>query len=187
MKTTHPGWRLGLLSALLLGSLARAEEGLEREPREEPRLHRFTLYVHTGGGLYLSDYRTQGGIGGGLGIRDTLKDRFILQADARYLLGLGNTWEVRVGAGLQRRGVWNPAVLVLLSAMAGPSLRFLMPERSTPVVGPALTLGVQLAPLRFTHAGTQVSLLAFGVGVGSDWPGLGKSFQLTLVEAGTCF
>ncbi|MGZ3461134.1 MAG: hypothetical protein ACXU86_21815, partial [Archangium sp.] len=59
--------------------------------------------------------------------------------------------------------------------------------RSTPAVGPALTVGLQLAPLRFTHSGMQFSLFELGVGVGSEWPGRGVSVNLTLVETGISF
>jgi hypothetical protein len=46
---------------------------------------------------------------------------------------------------------------------------------------------VSIAPLRFSHQGTQVSLLELGVGVGTDLPGTGMSWQLGLVEAGVSF
>ena len=187
MKTQRMGPRLGLLLGLLLGSLASAQEGTAPAASAEPLTHRITAYVHSGVSLFLSDFRTMGGIGGGVGVRDTLNDRFILQADARYLLGLGNAVELRVGAGIQRQGTWTPAALVMVSGMAGGGMRFMTSARSTPVVAPALTVGLQLAPLRFTHSGTQFSLFELGVGVGSEWPGRGVSMHLTLLEAGTSF
>lgn len=187
MKTPRSGLMLGLLSGLLLGSMARAQEGSAPVTGAQPGIHRFTAYVHTGLSLYLSDFRTTGGVGGGIGVRDTLYDRYILQADARYLLGLGNAVELRAGAGIQRQGTWTPAALVMLTGLIGNGMRFMTPERSTPPVGPALTVGLQLAPLRFTHSGTQLSLFQLGVGVGSEWPGRGMSYQLTLLEAGTSF
>lgn len=75
----------------------------------------------------------------------------------------------------------------MVSEMAGGGMRFMTSARSTPVVAPALTVGLQLAPLRFTHSGTQFSLFELGLGVGSEWPGRGVSMHLTLLEAGTSF
>ncbi|HEX5749784.1 MAG TPA: hypothetical protein VFZ09_26375 [Archangium sp.] len=178
MRTPRWGFMAALLTGLLLGPAAGARE---------PTVHRITVYVHSGMSLYLSEARTLGGVGGGLGVRDTLDERFILQADASYLMALGKVVEVRAGAGLQRSGTWTPAALVMLSCMAGQGMRFLTPTRSTPVEGPALTVGLQLAPLRFTHSGTQLSLFELGVGVGSDWPGRGLTWHLTLLQAGTTF
>lgn len=183
MKASPASWLLGLL----LGSLAQAQERPAAATEPAPDAHRFTAYLHTGVSLYVSGARTLGGVGGGVGVRDTIDERFILQADARYVLGLGNALELRAGAGLQRRGTWTPAALVVLTGMVGEGLRFITPERSTPPVGPALSVGLQLSPLRFTHAGTQFSLFEFGLGVGSDWPGRGLSYHFTLLEAGTCF
>lgn len=187
MKTRCSGARLGLWLGLLLGGTAGAQEEATPAPPARLGAHRITAYVHSGVGLFLSDFRTMGGIGGGLGVRDTLEDRFILQADVRYLLGLGNAVELRAGAGLQRRGTWTPAALVVVSGMAGGGMRFMTSARATPVVAPALTVGLQIAPLRFTHSGTQFSLFELGVGVGSEWPGRGVSMHLTLLEAGTTF
>ena len=42
-----------------------------------PPGHRLTLYSRAGGLIYLSDAMTTGGLGGGVGLRDTLHDRFI--------------------------------------------------------------------------------------------------------------
>ncbi|WP_375772560.1 hypothetical protein NR798_17270 [Archangium gephyra] len=187
MRTPRSGFMAALLSGLLLGSMAGAQEASAPAVSAEPSVHRITAYVHSGMSLYLSDARTLGGVGGGLGVRDTLYDRFILQADASYLMALGKVVELRAGAGIQRSGTWTPAALVMLSGLAGQGMRFMTPTRSTPVEGPALTVGLQLAPLRFTHAGTQLSLFELGVGVGTDWPGRGLAWHLTFLEAGTSF
>lgn len=149
--------------------------------------HRLTLYARSSMSAYFSQARTLGGVGGGFGVRDTLDERFILQADASYLMALGNALEVRVGAGLQRRGTYTPAVLLVLSGLMGSGLRFFTPEHPSPVEGPALSLGLQLAPLRFTHEGMQFSLLELGAGVGSDLPGTGMAWHVGLLEVGTSF
>ncbi|QRN94796.1 hypothetical protein JRI60_37635 [Archangium violaceum] len=167
----------------LLGSTPAAAEGVSESPA-----HRFTVYAHSGAGIYLSDTRTLGGIGGGVGVRDTLDDRFILQADLGYLGAIGNAAQVRVGAGLQRRGMYTPAALLVLTGMVGSGLHFLTPEHPTPISGPLFTLGVQLAPLRFTTpTGMQVSVLELGLGASPELPGLGLSYQVNLLEVGTSF
>jgi hypothetical protein len=181
MRAAH----LGVVLLALLGSVAA--EGAEPQAGAEPRAPRLTAYVRTGLGLYLSETRTQGGVGGGVGVRATLSELFILQVDTTYLMGLGNSMELRVGAGVQRPGTYTPAALLVLSGMAGDSLRFLTPEHPSPKEGPALTLGLQLAPLRFTHQGLQVSVLELGVGLAPELPGLGVAWQVGLLEAGTSF
>jgi hypothetical protein len=178
---------LGLALALS-GTLALAQEPTAAPAASsEPPAHRLTVYARSGLSVYLSDARTAGGVGGGFGVRDTLEDRFILQADASYLLALGNAVEVRVGAGVQRRGTYTPAALLVLSGLMGNQLRFLTPAHPSPVEGPALSLGLQLAPLRFTHEGLQLSVLELGVGVGSDLPGTGVAWHVGLLEVGTSF
>jgi hypothetical protein len=87
---------------------------------------------------------------------------------------------LRVGAGVQRRGA--PAALMNLTGLFGDRLGFLTPEHPSPVEGPALGLGLTLAPARFTLGNTQVSLLELGVGLGTDRPGLGLLYGLTLLE-----
>ena len=149
--------------------------------------HQLLLYGRVGGQVYLSSARTQGGLGGGVGLRDTLRERFILQADLSYLMMLGNVGLLRLGAGVQRRGTYTPAVLLTLSTLVGDRLAFLTPEHPTPPQVPAVALGVSIAPLRFTHEGMQLSLLELGVGAGSELPGWGLSYQLGLLEVGTTF
>ena len=163
----------------LMGS-ARAES-----PPESG--HRFSAYVTTGAQVYLSDARTVGGVGGGLGLRDTVNDRLLLQADFSYLSLLGNAASVRVAAGVQRSGRYAPAALLTLSTLFGEHLTFLTTEHPTRVPGPALALGVMLAPVRFDLHSVQVSVLQLGVGVGSDLPGLGVQISLGLLEAAATF
>jgi hypothetical protein len=169
------------LSVLLACSTARA--GAEPEPPQ----HRLSVYFTTGGAAYLSQARTFGGIGGGVGLRDTVGQYLLLQADVSYLMMIGNAGVVRVGAGLQRPGPYAPAALLTLSCFLGERLSFLTPQHPEPVTGPAVAAGLLLAPLRFVHEGTQVSLLQLNVGVGSDLPGLGVGYRVDAVEVGLSF
>jgi len=187
MKCFAPEWLLA--SALVLLSIggARAQEEALAQASVRPAGHRLTFYGRAGGLVYLSNAMTTGGLGGGMGLRDTLQDRFILQADLNFLMGIGNVGALRLGAGLQRSGTYTPAVLATLSAVMGDRLSFLTPEHPTPVKSPALVLGLNVAPLRFTQEGMQLSLLEVGVGVGTDLPGVGVALQLNLLEVGTTF
>ena len=170
------------VSALLMLSALAISPAPEEAP--VPPRHQLSLYARSGATLYLSPARTQGGVGGGFGLRDTVDGRWLLQADVNGLTGLGTAFAVRVGAGVQRQGQWAPAAWVSLTGLFGDRMDFLTPEHPTPVVGPSLGLGLTLAPARFTLGRAQVSLLEFGVGVGTDRPGLGLLYGLTLLEVG---
>lgn len=175
--------QLARLLACVLVTLATGGARAEGASGE----HQLTFYGRGGGQVYLSSARTQGGLGGGVGLRDTIRERFILQADLSYLMMLGNVGLLRLGAGVQRPGTYAPAVLLTFSTMVGDRLAFLTSEHPTPLGGPTMALGVSIAPLRFTHEGLQLSLLELGVGVGSDLPGWGLSYQLGILEVGTTF
>jgi hypothetical protein len=173
-----------LVGALLVGA---PREALAEEPATPKGVHQFSVYFHAGALAYLSDARTIGGAGGGIGIRDTLYDRFILQADVSYLQVLGNVMGLRLGAGVQRQGTYRPAVLLSFATLVGDDLSFLTPAHPRPLAGPAMSLGVTVAPLRFALNGTEVSVLELGLGVGSDLPGLGLTYNLGLLEVGLRF
>lgn len=193
--------RLALAGALMLISGQAAAQGAAAPPVEARAAgaetptpdaaaapqHRLAVYSFGGAMFYLSTARTIGGGGGGLGIRDTVQDRFIFQADVSYLTLIGNTGAVRLGAGLQRSGVYTPAILLTLSTLFGDQFSFLTPDHPTAVTRPTLALGVDIAPLRFTAGTTQLSLFEFGVGVGTDLPGLAVQYHLNVLEIGTSF
>ena len=187
MKRLDSGWLLVHTLVLLSSGGALAQEASPAEAGVLPEGHRLTFYSRAGALVYLSDAMTTGGVGGGVGVRDTLHDRFILQADLNYLMVVGNAAALRLGAGLQRSGTYTPAVLLSLTTVVGDRLIFLTPEHPTPVRLPAMSLGLNVAPLRFTQGGMQLSVLEFGVGVGTNLPGLGVTWQLGLLEAGTSF
>lgn len=174
--------RHALLASLVLAGMDARAADSEAVPAASP--HRFSVYMGAAGMAHLSDVRTQGGVGGGIGLRDTIDERFILQADVHHLLMLGNTVGLRLGAGVQRRGIYQPAALLTLTTLLGDRLVFMTPEHPVPVQHPAMTLGVSVAPLRFSMGKTQLSLLELGVGVGTEFPGLGVSYRLGLVEVG---
>jgi hypothetical protein len=173
-----------MASSLLVLSLLAASPAPEEEAMPPWPPHQLSLYARSGASAYLSAARTQGGVGGGFGLRDTVDGRWLLQADVNALTGLGSVLAVRVGAGVQRPGWWAPAALVNLTGLFGDRLDFFIPEHPSSVEGPSLALGLTLAPARFTLGRAQVSLLELGVGVGTDRPGLGLLYGLTLLEVG---
>lgn len=149
--------------------------------------HAFSVYVRTGAMLYLSAGQTAGGLGGGFGVRDTIHDLILLQVDLTQLSMIGTAFAVRVGAGVQRQGTYAPAAWLTGTVFVGDRLRFLTPAHPAGVRAPTSALGMTLAPLRFRSAHVDVSLLELGVGAGWDWPGLGATYNLTLLEIGTRF
>lgn len=149
--------------------------------------HAFSVYARTGAMLYLSAGQTAGGLGGGFGVRDTIHDRILLQVDLTQLSMIGTALAVRVGAGVQRQGTYAPAAWLTATVFVGDRLRFLTPAHPAGVRAPASALGVTLAPLRFRSARVDVSLLELGLGAGWDWPGLGATYNVTLLEIGTRF
>lgn len=174
-----------LVCGLVLAGNARAEAGDSAAPAHR---HQLSLYLRGTGMVYLSDARTMGGAGGGIGVRDTVDDRYIFQADVSTLGLLGRVLAVRAGAGMQwGAGTWRPAALLSLTALAGDRLSFLTAAHPTPLKGPAVSLGVSAAPVRFSLGATQLSLLELGVGVGPELPGMGLALHVGLVEVSASF
>jgi hypothetical protein len=163
-----------MTSTLLVLSTLATAPAPAGEAAVPPR-HQLSLYARSGATVYLSQARTHGGVGGGFGLRDTVDGRWLLQADASGLTGLGTAFAVRVGAGVQ---------LVSLTGLVGDRLDFFTPEHPSRSAAPSLGLGVTLAPSRFNLGQAQVSLFELGVGVGTDRPGLGLLYGLTLLEVG---
>ncbi len=165
---------------LLLGALLSGMASAQPVPLE--------FYLRGNGKVFLSEARTQGGVGGGAGVRGFLSESLLLQADLGYLSQIGNVAELRLGAGWQLPGtLWRPGAAVILSTLLGDRLSFLTPHHPTPVGTPAFSLGLALSPLRFTQAGVSVSLLEVELGLGWEFPGLGLALGLTLVETSLRF
>lgn len=148
----------------------------------EGRKHALSVYAQSAVSLYLSRHQTAGGVGGGAGVRDTIDDRFFVQADLSYLVLLGNAARLRLGGGVQRQGLWQPAALLTGSVYLGDRLTFLTPQRPVPLAVPPFTVGAAVAPLRFSLNGTTVNVLEVGVGWGWDFPGSGLAYSATLLE-----
>ena len=175
------------LTSLFVASTARAEAPAPS--------HQLTASARLGAMAYLSRFQTAGGIGGGLGVRDTIDGRYLLELDAMHLVEIGSAFGFRIAAGLQRSErdehgsarFWIPSVMVTGTMFAGDRLRFLTADHPTPVVAPATAIGLAVAPLRFVAGGTEISLLELGAGLGWDFPGLGTSISVSLIEVGARF
>lgn len=151
--------------------------------RADEPAHRLAVFSKLGGGLFLAQTRTMGGLGAGVGLRDTVDERFLLQAELSYLAVLGHVGELRLGAGVQRRGFWSPAVLATTSVMFGDRLEFRVAGRPTPTGAPVATLGLSVAPLRFcVERGRCVSMLELGLAAGTEFTSAGTALQLGLLD-----
>ncbi len=176
--------RLPLIVALLALAPASA---LAEKAEPSPMFaafedHRLSVYLRTGGDLYTSDSRTAGGIGGGVGVRDTWKERFLFQLDASYLFALSNVVALRGAAGVQKQGLYAPAALLTFTAFLGGAIEFSLPgNRHTPTL-PPLVLGLSVAPARFLWKGVQVSAFELGAGLGYEFPGVGIGWHASLLE-----
>jgi hypothetical protein len=170
-----------MMSSLLVLALLAAQ------PAPAPPQHELSLYGRSGLTFFMSNARTQGGLGGGFGVRDTLSGLWLLQADVQVLGGLGNVLELRAGAGVQRPGTWTPAVLLHATCLLGDRLSFPTVEAPLAGSGPTLALGLTLAPLRFRHERMQVALLQLSAGLGPETSGSGMLFGLTLLEVASSF
>lgn len=173
-----------MIASLLLALTFAASPAPAPEPRP---IHELWGYARSGLSLYLSPSRTQGGLGGGVGVRDLLSDQLFIQADLSYLALLGNVAELRVGAGLQRSGTWAPALLITGSLLFGQHLTFLTEDHPYPSGLPGWSLGLELTPIRFASANTTVAVLPLGLGWGLELPGVGWHYRVGFLEVATRF
>ena len=141
----------------------------------------WSITAHAGAQAYLSDGRTMGGYGGGVGLQ-LERGRLLASADAAYLFFIGNAAALRLSAGLQWPGLWSPALLLRASVLLGDQFTFFQPGGPILGAGPAFSIGLTVAPLRFTLAGAHVSALQLGIGLGVDPTGLALAPQLEVLE-----
>jgi hypothetical protein len=176
-----------MMTAWIVSSLlASTPAAPEPAPAPTPE-HQLELYGRMGLTVFSSSSRTQGGMGGGVGLRDTFRGQWLVQADISGLAGLGGVVETRLGGGWQRPGLWSPSARLELTTLFGQQIGFIPPGADSIAGGPTFALGVAVAPLRFSLSGTRVSLLEVSYGMGPDLGGMGTRFGLTLLEVGANF
>jgi hypothetical protein len=137
--------------------------------------------VHSGGTVFLAPSRTQGGLGGGVGLALSVDAHWLVEADATVLFGLGLAGQVRAGAAWQRSGRWTPVARAYLELAFGQRLDFTVNGRLPPN-GPTLGLGVGLGLLRFTVGRATVSALELRGGLGTDFLSVGPHLGVELLE-----
>ncbi len=146
---------------------------------------RWLLTSHAGADIYHSEARTQGGIGGGIGSRLVLQNRWLVEASLGLLASAGSVEVVRVSAGIQWPSAYCPALLVGGRLMFGDAMHFLTVQHRVAQTGPSLSLGISLAPVRFRANHTELLFGSLYVGRGSDFPGSAWGYGVTLLEVGT--
>jgi hypothetical protein len=157
------------------------------QPAQPSSTLRVAAYMRSGVTVHLAPSQTMGGIGGGAGLRLLFPKWWIAQADFNYLTLVGNVGEVRLGAGVQRPGMWTPAALASLSILFGDRLSFRTAEHPWPSVGPLVTGGISIAPLRFLYRNRTISVLELGIGAKPDFPGVGLTYSIGVLEIGNVF
>jgi hypothetical protein len=148
---------------------------------------RVGAYLRSGVTVHLAPSLTMGGMGGGAGVRLWFSKFWVAQADLNYLTLIGHVGEIRLGAGIQRPGMWTPAALANISFLIGDRLSFRTAEHPWPSVGPVVTGGINIAPLRFIYQNRTISVLELGIGAKPDFPGTGITYSLGLLEIGSVF
>lgn len=143
-----------------------------------------SLTLRSAGSLSLTAGRTQGGIGGGVGLSYELKPSVALQADVAWLWGIGAPVLVRVGGAWQRAGLWRPQLRADLEVGLGGGLEFSVEGRippRAPTLGGVLGLGL----LRFeVPERGWISLLELSGGLSTDFASLGPRLGLSLLSLG---
>ena len=114
-----------------------------------------------------------------------LGNRWLLESHIGFRVGSGSVQWLHVAGGVQARGTYSPALLLGARFMAGDALRFLTDQHPSAIRGPTATVGLTLAPARFRAHGTEISLGSLYAGIGSDFPGWGTGFGVTLFEIAT--
>lgn len=148
---------------------------------------RIGAYLRSGVTVHFAPSQTMGGVGGGAGVRLWYSKLWVAQTDWNFLTLVGRVAEWRIGAGIQRPGLWTPAALGTVSFLFGERLSFRTAEHPWPSTGPIVTGGLLLAPLRFTHEQRTISVLELGIGVKPDFPGTGITYSVGLLELGMVF
>lgn len=143
-------------------------------------------YWQSGLNYYASSTRTIIGVGGGPGYRFHLNDALALQAEGRYLLGVGETYALALGitAHASCPYGWQPATGVQIATLLGQQIRFNGSQRPGFSAGPPLLLQAQVAPLRFASETFNVTLLGLDLGVGFEPDGLAPALSVSFLSIG---
>lgn len=146
-----------------------------------PAEARLSVGLETLANVSLTQGRTQGGVGGALGVAWAFDANWQAQARVAWLWGLGSHTLVRVGAGWQRgEGTWRPLVRADLALGLGGALDFGV-AGSAPSRAPTLGLVLGVSLLRFQLERVTVSLLELEVGLSTEFLSIGPRAGLGLL------
>lgn len=177
MRSTRQSARaLSVASALLVVSPMVSADSTQSDRTK------WLISAHSGGDFYLSQARTQAGLGGGVGIRLHWGTYWVAEGSFGILAGTGTVQVVRLAVGLERSGWYCPGVLVGARLFAGDSLRFLTEQHPNLIDGPVATVGLTLVPARFRAGQAELAVGSVYAGIGSDFPGFGWSMGVTIAE-----
>lgn len=143
---------------------------------------RFAVRLETLGSLSLTRARTQGGIGGAVGVAYAFDPHWLAQARVGWLAGLGSHTLVRVGGGWQRaEGSWRPFIGTDVAVGLGGALDFGV-EGGPPSRAPTLGLTVGLSLLRYQVEKLTLSVLELEAGVSTEFLSVGPRLGLGLLS-----
>ncbi len=135
-------------------------------------LSRFSLGVETIGSLSLTPSRTQGGVGGALDVSYAFTPSLHAHASVGWLVGVGSSSLVRLGAGWSRSGTWRPLFGADLEVGVGSALEF-GGATVHPAGVPTLALTARVALLRFEVGPCSLSGLELNAGPSTEFVSVG--------------
>lgn len=143
---------------------------------------RLSVGLKAMGGLSLTRARTQGGLGGAVSAGWALTPNLQLNGDFAWLVGLGSTTLLRLGAGWHPANPhWRPMVRADVELGFGGALDFSVGD-SLPPRGPTLGVTVGVAPLRWVFERCIVSVLELHGGFSTEFVAVGGRFSLSLLS-----
>lgn len=161
-----------MIALALLVSLAAT-------PVEAPS--RLSVTLESLGSVSLTQARTQGGLGGAVGVAYAVSPSWQAQGRVAWLWGLGSHTLLRVGGGWQRpEGLWRPLLRLDVALGLGGALDFGVGGQP-PSRAPTLGLVVGASLLRFQLGQLALSLLELEGGLSTEFLSIGPRVGLGLL------
>lgn len=142
---------------------------------------RLSVTLESLGSVSLTQARTQGGLGGAVGVAYAVSPSWQAQARVGWLWGLGSHTLLRVGGGWQRpEGLWRPLVRLDVALGLGGALDFGVGGQP-PSRAPTLGLVVGASLLRFQLDRVALSVLELEGGLSTEFLSIGPRVGLGLL------
>lgn len=152
---------------------------LASTPVEAPS--RLSVTLESLGSVSLTQARTQGGLGGAVGVAYAVSPSWQAQARVAWLWGLGSHTLLRVGGGWQRpEGLWRPLLRLDVALGLGGALDFGVGGQP-PSRAPTLGLVVGASLLRFQLGRVALSVLELEGGLSTEFLSIGPRVGLGLL------